>query len=65
MIKTKYKKNGLKVVESLLTFLCHTISPDISQCPFTIDYLMSYVKITNIRVKNVGQIMYKNKIKSK
>ena len=65
MVKTKYKKNGLKMVESLLTFLCYTISPDISQCPFTIDYLMSYVKITNIRVKNVGQIMYKNKIKSK
>jgi hypothetical protein len=65
MVKKKYKKNGLRMVESLLTFLCHTISPDMSQCPFTIDYLMSYVKITNVRVKNIGQRMYKNKIKSK
>lgn len=61
----KNKKNGLKMVESLFTFLCHTISPDINQCPFTVDYLMSYVKITNVRFKSVGQKIYKNKIKSK
>jgi|LakMenE01Jun11ns_1017448.scaffolds.fasta_scaffold9954810_12 hypothetical protein len=65
MVKKKYKKNGLRMVESLLTFLCHTISPDMSQCPFTIDYLMSYVKITNVSIKNIRQRIYKNKIKSK